>query len=455
MTFHHPLIYVLAIFNLLSILHLGLYIIGANTYDIIHFRRDHRASKRRGGRSRKLPLVSVVIPAHNEAAVIRRTLDSVRQSDYSNYEIIIVDDGSKDRTASIVRDYIRKHPRLRGRTVIRYNRSAAGTLERRYVRGSLDGVRVLLVSQVNGGKASAMNNAISYHVRGDLTMCLDADSILHPQAISRAVEYFRDKRVIGVAANVRVMSTKQWLTTLQQFEHLIGYRSKKFYSLTNSEFIIGGVASTYRTKVLKKCGLYDTDTMTEDIGLSLKLIAKQGNKKHRIVYASDVVAMTEGVQTFRALLKQRYRWKMGNLQNLYKYRQLIGNEDASKYSAMLTMYRLPMALLSEIMLLLQPLLIAYIVYLCISYHTIGIVLGAYITLTLYVLWTVWPDEHMTNKQKFQMSFLALGMYALFYVMDVVQLYAAFQVIRHHRTIVRRSQDTTWISPVRSGQAVSF
>ncbi|HTB49255.1 MAG TPA: glycosyltransferase family 2 protein, partial [Verrucomicrobiae bacterium] len=405
---------------------------------------------------RKWPLVSVVIPAHNEALSIKRTLDSALASDYAKFELIIIDDGSKDDTVAIIRNYIKKHPKLRARSyTARYDWSKAGRQQRRYVRGQIGKHRVLLVSQINGGKASAMNNAITNHVRGELTMCLDADSILHPAAISRAVGYFKDRKVIGVAANVRVMSSKQWLGVLQRFEHMIGYRSKKFYSLTNSEFIIGGVASTYRTRALQRAGLYDTDTMTEDIGLSLKLISKKGNRRHRIVYAADVVAMTEGVQTFRGLLRQRYRWKMGNLQNLFKYRHLIGNTNHRKYSRMLTRYRMPMAVLSEVMLILEPVLLSYVVYLSISYHTPGILFGAYLTLTSYVLWTVWPDEHLTNRQKAQLSFLALGMYLLFYAMDIVQLYAAFQCLRQRHTITRRDGEHTWVSPLRTGQAASF
>lgn len=455
MILHTPMIYVLAMFNLMSMLHLGFFMVGANAYDIVGFKRSKEQNKmRRGPKRSKWPLVSVVIPAHNEAVVIERTLDSVRASTYSKMEIIIVDDGSKDKTAAIVRQYIKKHPKLRkGSYKAEYDWSSR--LCRRFIKGQIGKHRIVLVSQKNAGKAGAMNNAIENHVRGDLTMCLDADSILHPEAISRAVTYFDDRKVIGVAANVRVMGNNNWLTILQRFEHLVGYRSKKFYSMTNSEFIIGGVASTYRTRILKKCGLYDTDTMTEDIGLSLKMIAKQGNKRYRIIYAADVVAMTEGVQTFRGLLQQRYRWKMGNLQNLYKYRELIGSAKSKKYSRSLTLYRLPMAVASEFMLVLQPIMISYILYLCISYRTYGILLGAYITLTAYVLWTIWPDEHLTNKQKLKMSSLSFLMYGLFYVMDVVQFYAVIRVIANRHRLSRLGGETTWVSPLRSGQATSF
>ncbi|HSX08296.1 MAG TPA: glycosyltransferase [Candidatus Saccharimonadales bacterium] len=460
--------YLLLAANLMSMVHLGLYMVGANAYDVMQFRRGARKKAVNKPVERKdLPLLSVVIPAHNEELVIRRTLDSVRASSYPNFEIIVVDDGSKDRTDAIVREYIQQLPTTRMASYITAEAVPAGrrmvhgqlqqtpatrVVRRHFERVAMPHIRTVRITQTNGGKAKAMNNAIANHARGEFVMCLDADSILHPQAIERAIAYFADPKIIGVAANVRVMESKSIISTVQRFEHMVGYRSKKFYSMTNSEFIIGGVASTYRISALKRVDLYDTDTMTEDIGLSLKMIAETGNRDARIIYAADVVAMTEGVQSFRQLMRQRYRWKMGCLQNLFKYRQLILSRDHSKYNRMLTMYRLPMSIVSEILLILQPLMLAYIVYVSVHFHTLGVLLGGYLTITAYVLWTVWPDEHLTLKQKLRMSRLALVIYGLFYIMDIVQIAAILHCLKDYKQVMKRNGETTWISPTRVGQA---
>lgn len=441
------LFYLLCTANLVNIMHLGFYMVGANIYDIKNFRRKH-IYENTPGQIVNDPLVSVVIPAHNESVGIERTLNSVRASTYSHIEIIVIDDGSEDDTPQVVRNYIKRLPLFRTTSYItRYNRSLQ--LKRRYVRADVGRMRMMVISQENKGKAEAMNNAIENYVRGKYVMCLDADSILSPTAIERAVKYFEDPRVIGVAANVKVMDSSSILGIVQRFEHMIGYRSKKFYTLTNSEFIVGGVASTYRTKSLRAVKFYDTDTQTEDIGLSMKLVAINGNRNSRIVYASDVVASTEGVHSFKALVKQRYRWKLGCLQNLLKYRYLMGNQDKEKYNWMLTFYRLPMAFFSEILLLLEPVILGYVIYLCIKYHAIGIMLGAYVTITLYVLLTLWPDEHLTNKEKLKMSAQALIIYALMYIMDIVQIAAILRCIVNFKKVIKRNTPTTWVSPARS------
>lgn len=470
---HTSMMYFLAVLNMINMIHLGMYIVGANAYDIVQFKKAARAKTAKPSKKRKkVPLVSVVIPAHNESLVIARTLDSVRKSTYSNIEIIVVDDGSTDNTDAFVRKYIAQLPLTRTHRYMAFSRkrtvvSASNSsrhqvryesrvaLSRRFVRVPTIRIRTAHIYQANGGKATAMNNAIRNYVRGEFVMCLDADSMIHPKAIENAVAYFEDKKIIGVAANVRVMEGKGWLSTLQRFEHLIGYRSKKFYSLSNCEFIIGGVASTYRTKVLKKVNLYDTDTLTEDIGLSMKLLSTEGNKHSRIIYAADVVAMTEGVQTFSQLMRQRYRWKVGSLQNLFKYRRMIGNLDGTKYSRALTLYRLPMAILSEILLMIEPLVIGYLLYLSITNHTIGILLGAYMTITLYTLWNIWPDEYLSVKQKLKMSLTALFIYLLFYAMDIVQITAIFRSAKNHSTITKlQGGIQTWVSPSRSGQQMA-
>lgn len=429
------LIYIFIVVGGINFLHLVLFVIGANVYDIKAVRQARRnrvhAKNRNWQAYYKLRgiepgfnrLVTVVLPAHNEELAIEHCLDSIRNNTYRRVETIVHDDKSTDSTARIVRAYKKRYP----------------------------GMQLRLVSRrKNVGKGAGVNYCIKKYAKGDFVMTLDADCLLDPDAIKNAVRYFDDPNIVGVAANVKILETPTVLGLLQRFEHMIGYRSKKFYTLTNCEIIVGGVASTYRREVLHAVGYYDTDTQTEDIGLSMKIVARYGSSS-RIVYAADVLAMTEPVQTFRDLMKQRYRWKLGMIQNLVKHRSLVGNI-SGVYSKMLTLYRLPIAFMSEVALMLEPIIIGYVVYLSIMNHSTMLFVGAYLTITLYVLLGIWPDEHLNRKQKFSQSLYAPTMYFIFYIMDIVQIAAIFKVISNPKKVLRKGYaESSWISPTRAAR----
>jgi biofilm PGA synthesis N-glycosyltransferase PgaC len=417
--------YLFMLISMINLVHLGMYLIGANFYDVNRFKRE-RAKQLR---TRKNVLATILIPAHNEEKSIVRCLDSVLKSTVRNLEIVVIDDASTDRTLEIVYVYIRKHPD--------FNRS----------------IRVVRCIQ-NVGKAAALNKALESGLKGEYIMTLDADSVLHPNAIENAVEYFlEDPNVAGVAANVRVIDSMSILGLLQKFEYMVGYRSKKFYTVSNCEFIIGGVASTYRYSTLKEVGFYDDDVQTEDIALSLK-VASLGNRKHKLVYGYDVIAMTEGVQTFKALLRQRYRWKLGSLQSLFKHKSLFMNI-GRRYNPSLTWYRIPMAFMGELIVLTEPILMAVIIYFSFLALSPQAFIGAYALITAYLLWNVWPDEHMPIADKIRMTSYAPVMYFLFYIMNVVQLIAVVRCLFNMRQVLRLDPTSSvWTSPERAGSHIA-
>lgn len=447
------LFYLFIIISVINMIHLGLYLVGANIYDVWSYRLKRRRVVTTTY-SKIKPLVSVLIPAYNEEKVIERSLQSVWNNTYEKVEIIVISDGSVDNTADAVRRFIRSRTRVYSQTSPKIVRTKNG-LKRVWQRGQTPIYRrIKLIEQRNGGKASALNNGLRHHAKGQLIMTLDADSMLHKKAIVNAARYFDDPSVAGLAANVRIMEERTVLGILQRFEHMIGYRSKKFFSIANCELIVGGVASTYRRDILDTVGHYDTDTVTEDIGLSMK-IAARGNLKNRLLYAADVAAMTEGVGDFKTLLKQRYRWKLGNLQNIVKYRKLVFSLDPT-YSKTLSWYRLPMAFLGELMLLLEPFALVYVFYLSLHFMSLSLLLGAYMTITAYVILTILPDEYLSIWGKLKGSIMAPFLYFFFYIMNIVQLVSIIRCLINKDKIFNLAVEKPWISPERSGKkAVSF
>lgn len=415
------LFYLFCITSVIYIVHIGFYMIGASFYDIWQYRRLAKIDKSDTATAPR-PYVTVLVPAHNEEKVIVRCLDSIFRSSYRDFSVIVANDASTDGTKQILELYADLHPEYNLRIVNRH---------------------------VNVGKGSVLNDVLRRYVRSELVMMLDADSVLAPRALERAVSYFDNPTIAGVAANVQIMNEHTTLSILQKFEHMLGYRAKKAYSLTNCEFVVGGVASTYRTDIVRSVGFYDTDTQTEDISLSIKIIA-QGNKQNRIIYASDVMAMTEPVQSMGALFRQRFRWKYGSMQNIFKHSDLIGKND-TKYTSMLTMYRMPMALFTEVAMLLLPFTWAYAVYLTMAENSLMLLAGAYMTATVYMFLTLWYDEHLSVLERMYLTIYVPIAYFVFYIMDVIQIVAVAKCLFKVRQLSRHEgSKSLWKSPERIG-----
>lgn len=251
-----------------------------------------------------------MIPAHNEQSTIRRAIRSVLANTYPQrlIEIIVIDDGSTDDTFKIVSEFIQ---------VYNYK-------------------NLKIIKQSNLGKAHALNTGIKNFASGELVMCLDSDSMISPNAIVNAVEHFKDKKIMALAANVKIIKRNSILNLVQQVEYVVCYQMKRAEALFNIEYIVGGIASTFRREALEKVNFYDTNTVTEDIDLTMKII-RQGNKRNVVTYGDDVVAYTEGCYSISALIRQRHRWKWGRCQTFYKNLTMFFNSD-KKHTRLLTYF---------------------------------------------------------------------------------------------------------------------
>jgi poly-beta-1,6-N-acetyl-D-glucosamine synthase len=188
------LFWLFVVISTINIIHFGLFLVGANCYDILKFKDAHKEPKKLKRQAQ--PKVTILVPAHNEELSIVRCLESLRKSSYRKFAVIVIDDASTDNTRKLVRQYIAEHPK-------------------RNVR--------LMHKNKNVGKANALNHALRNGADGDLIMTLDADSLIGKQSIANAVRYFDDPRVVGVAANVRVTAKVRVHGWLPLQEVLLGY----------------------------------------------------------------------------------------------------------------------------------------------------------------------------------------------------------------------------------------
>lgn len=377
-------------FGMINILRMAFFMIGSDIYTIKHAFRMRLRKKI----VFSLPAFSVIIPAHNEERTILRAIESVANARYlkDKLQIIVVDDGSTDGTYAIAERF-----RL------------------------LNDINLKLIYQKNAGKAHALNNAMRYHATGQLMMCLDADSTLDPNALINAASYFLDSRVVALSANVKIRPTGTLFNLIQMFEYFVCYRMKRAQTIFNIEYIIGGVGSTFSRSALMDVGFYDTNTITEDIDLTMKLI-RLGNKKNRVIFGSDVIAYTESVLDLEGLIRQRFRWKFGRAQTFIKNSSLFFSSD-KKNSRWLTCFHLPYALFSDIAFFLEPLMISYIAYIVIRYGDWVTLASAFAIMGGYIALNILAEDTIPTKQKLLLATIAPCMYFFFYLLSYVEYLA--------------------------------
>jgi cellulose synthase/poly-beta-1,6-N-acetylglucosamine synthase-like glycosyltransferase/spore germination protein YaaH/peptidoglycan/xylan/chitin deacetylase (PgdA/CDA1 family) len=234
------------------------------------------------------PPVSVVIAAYNEEAVIARTVGSILDNGYEDLEIVVVDDGSKDATYSILKDQYGSDPRVR------------------------------ILTQANGGKSSALNRAIA-QTRNNILVAVDADTIFRKGAIGLLARHFSDPQVGAVSGNARVGNRHNWITRFQSIEYICGFNlDRRALDVMNAITVVPGAVGAWRKDLIEAVGGFGHDTLAEDTDLTLA-IRRAG---YKIRYEERAIAYTEAPETTKALAKQRFRWAFGTLQAAWKHREV-------------------------------------------------------------------------------------------------------------------------------------
>ncbi|HEY2461929.1 MAG TPA: glycosyltransferase [Candidatus Acidoferrum sp.] len=231
------------------------------------------------------PGVTVLIPAHNEESVILQTVKSVLASDFPNLRVIVVNDGSADRTGEMLDD--------------QYGADA----------------RVHIIHQVNRGKSAALSRALGESTT-EIVVTIDADTEVEPNAISKLVRHFSDPKTGAVAGNVKVGNRSRWLTRWQALEYITSQNmEKRAFDLLNCITVVPGALGAWRKAAIDAAGGITADTVAEDADLTIA-IRRLG---WRISYDEEAIAWTEAPETPEVLIRQRFRWTFGTLQSFWKH----------------------------------------------------------------------------------------------------------------------------------------
>ena len=259
------------------------------------------------------PRVAVLIPAFNEEKVIVRTIRSVMMSNYKNIRIIVIDDGSKDRTYQTVID---AYPAD----------IAAG--------------RLTVLTKPNGGKADALNFALA-QTREEIYIGIDADGVIAHDAIANLVAHFANPKIGAVAGNAKVGNRVNLWTRWQALEYITSQNfERRALDLFDIVMVVPGAIGAWRTAAVKAGGEYHTNTVAEDADLTMNLL-EQG---YEVIYEDRALAFTEAPINMNGLMRQRFRWSFGILQAVFKHRGAFRNRRAMGFFA------LPNILLFQILL---------------------------------------------------------------------------------------------------------
>lgn len=235
------------------------------------------------------PFVSIIVPAYNEELVVGDTVASLLASDYSRYEIIVVDDGSQDNTSKVIAERFGADERVR------------------------------LFTVPNAGKAAALNTGLR-HARGEVVVALDADTLFESQTVGALAHRFYDEGIGAVAGNAKVGNRVNLITRWQALEYITSQNlDRRAFASLNCITVVPGAVGAWRKDLLIAAGGFPTDTLAEDQDLTLR-IRRLG---YKIGYEETAIAWTEAPHNLRSLAKQRFRWSYGTLQCMWKHRDAL------------------------------------------------------------------------------------------------------------------------------------
>lgn len=302
--------------------------------------------------------VSILVPAYNESITVCDTIRSLLALDYKLYEIIVVDDGSRDDTSRVICDAFNLRPINRPiQRLIRCREEEA------VYESEEHKVPITLIRKKNGGKADSLNMGINAS-RYPYFLCMDADSILQRDSLDKLVRpVLSDNNVVAVGGAVRPVNgaeiedgrlvkysmPKKILASMQVLEYERSFLAARIlFDRFNGSLIISGAFGLFKKSTVVAAGGYDSTTVGEDMELVVRLHAfcRENRLPYKIRYATDAICWTQVPESLKDLRKQRRRWHIGLFQSMMRHRKILFNPLYGLVGLVTYMYFLIFELLS-------------------------------------------------------------------------------------------------------------
>jgi len=283
-----------------------------------------------------LPPITILVPAYNEQKTIEASVTAILALHYRNYEVVVVNDGSKDGTLEALRHAFDLYeiPRTYPETI--------STKPLRALYRSRARTKLVVIDKENGGKADSLNAAINAS-RFPLVIAVDADTLIEPDALLRLTRPFLlGRRVAAVGGTVRVANgcvvkhgqvmdarvPRRLLPGIQVVEYLRAFLFGRLgWNRLGGNLIISGAFGLFRKDHLLAVGGYDATSIVEDLDLVVRLhrYLRSHKIRYEIPFIPDPVAWTEVPESLRVLARQRGRWQRGLVAAMWQYRGMLFN----------------------------------------------------------------------------------------------------------------------------------
>lgn len=283
------------------------------------------------------PPIALIVPCYNEELNVVESVKSMLALEYPNFEVIVVNDGSKDQTLQSL---------IEAFQLVKFHRPYEDTLTHAPIRGLYSSPvteRLFVIDKENGGKADAQNAGINV-CRAPIFCVIDGDSILEPDALMRAAQPFIDdpERVIAVGGTIRIANGSRiesgrvkeihlptrLLPLFQVVEYLRAFLMARLaWSRINTLMLVSGAFGVFRRAEVVAVGGFTKGSMGEDLDLVIKLHRHMidSGRKYRIEYIPEPVCWTEAPESLAVLARQRSRWQRGALECFFRYRSMLFN----------------------------------------------------------------------------------------------------------------------------------
>lgn len=280
--------------------------------------------------------ISILVPAYNEQETIVENIKSLISLNYPKFEVIVINDGSKDETLNRV---IQEFDLKEVNQPVRYR---INTNKIRGIYKNLDIPNLIVVDKENGGKADALNAGINIS-NYPIVTSIDADSILESDSLVRVVmPFIEDKKTIAVGGIVRIANgsvikrgrvvdiglPKSRVAMFQIVEYLRAFLTGRVgWDAVNSLLIVSGAFGAFKKDAVIEVGGYAKNTIGEDMELIVKMhdYFLRNKRKYRIKFVPDPVCWTQAPETLKDLRSQRRRWQIGLMDSLLKHKRMFFN----------------------------------------------------------------------------------------------------------------------------------